>query len=362
MKSVTFHSGTCVKMGCMWIAPLTPAPSPHALTWESAWEWFQGGPLTVAAIVVGAALVRFLVHRFIDGMVAGLVARTARTARAERRPTSDTVDRTPTSELPVLRRKARLIGRNWAQTWQEVTPSQSLERQEQRVRTLGAVLRSIATVVIVLTAILMIGDQLGINITPILASASVGGVALAFGAQSLVKDFLSGMFMIFEDQYGVGDVIDTGDVIGTVEDVSLRVTKIRDFNGVLWYIRNGEILRVANRSQGWSMSIVDIPVSVSENMHRVLAIISGAIKNMDADPEWHDQLLEEPEVGGIESITAGVATVRITAKCAPNESGPVAREIRERVMAALSKEGIRLAQLPLTGLTQTQVLPKVTSS
>ncbi|MEO8555553.1 MAG: mechanosensitive ion channel domain-containing protein, partial [Actinomycetota bacterium] len=162
-----------------------------------------------------------------------------------------------------------------------------------------------------------------------------------FGAQSLVKDFLSGIFMILEDQYGVGDVIDTGEAIGTVEDVTLRVTRVRDFTGIVWYIRNGEIVRIGNRSQGWSTAVVDIPVGYSENLDVVLPLIRDVVHEMDASEDWSTRLLEEPVVAGVESIVGSVVTVRIIAKCAPNESFGVSREIRERVKIAFDQAGIR---------------------
>ena len=124
---------------------------------------------------------------------------------------------------------------------------------------MGSLLRSIVTFVVVTLAVLTVMALLGIPLGPLLASAGVAGVALGFGAQSLVKDFLSGIFMIIEDQYGVGDVIDTGEAIGTVEEVSLRITRLRDANGITWYVRNGEIIRIGNRSQGCSTAIVDMP-------------------------------------------------------------------------------------------------------
>ena len=170
--------------------------------------------------------------------------------------------------LPVVRRHARLAAR--ALEGPFVNP----ERQRQRVETLGSILRSLATVVIVIIAVLMIGEELGLNMAPVLASAGVGGVALGFGAQSLVKDFLSGMFMLAEDQYGVGDFIDTGEAVGTVEEVTLRVTRLRDAQGVIWYVRNGEIVRVANKSQGWSTAMVDIPVSALESPEHVIEAVS----------------------------------------------------------------------------------------
>lgn len=187
---------------------------------------------------------------------------------------------------------------------------------------------------------------LGLPLGPLLASAGVGGIALAFGAQSLVKDVLSGILMIIEDQYGVGDVIDTGEATGTVEDVTLRVTKVRDSSGVVWYVRNGGTVRIGNQSQGWSTAVVDIQVSYNESLDIVMALIREVARDLDGAPEWATRLLEEPVVAGVESMSGGVITIRIIAKCAPNENFPVPREIRERVKAALDTAGIRA---PLTG-------------
>lgn len=323
-------------MGAMHVAPLLTSPLLPSLDlgWSGLWRWAQGAPLRIVVIVLGAVATRWVLHRMINGFVHGLLLR-----RKSAAATSAT--RVDTEELPVIARGMRRASKIFSDP-----TVVSNARQEQRVRTLGAVLRSITTVVVAFVAILWICDELGLNVTPLLASASVGGVALGFGAQSMVKDFLSGMFMIIEDQYGVGDVVDTGQVTGTVVDISLRLTTIRDFNGVIWYIRNGEILRIANRSQGWSTALVDIPVPVTESMEKVMPIISRAVRGLDHDDEWGDRILDRPEVGGIESIVGGVATVRVIVKCAPNENVPVGREVRSRVMAALEQAGVSLPVTP----------------
>jgi small conductance mechanosensitive channel len=211
---------------------------------------------------------------------------------------------------------------------------------------MGAILKSTSTFVIFIMVLLTIMATLGLPLGPLLASAGVGGIALAFGAQTLVKDVLSGIFMIIEDQYGVGDVIDTGEAIGTVEDVTLRVTKVRDGSGVVWYVRNGGIVRIGNQSQGWSTAVVDIQVGYNESLDIVLPLIREVARELDGAPEWATRLLEEPVVAGVESMSGGVITIRIVAKCAPNESLPVSREVRERVKAALDAAGIRA---PLAG-------------
>ena len=181
---------------------------------------------------------------------------------------------------------------------------------------------------------------LGIDIAPLLASAGVIGVALGFGAQTLVKDYLSGIFMIIEDQYGVGDVVDVGPVIGTVEEVALRFTRLRDMSGVVWYVRNGEILRVANRSQGWTLAIVDIPIAYNENIDRVREIVDQVAVDMDEDPNYDELLLGKPTFAGVESVSGEAVVIRITAKAAPEQQVNVARTIRERMKLAFDRAGI----------------------
>ena len=214
---------------------------------------------------------------------------------------------------------------------------------------MGSLLRSIATFAIAVITVLTVMSLCGIPLAPLLASAGVGGVALGFGAQALVKDFLSGIFMILEDQYGVGDLIDTGEAVGTVEEVTLRVTRLRDPDGVVWYVRNGEIIRIGNRSQGWSTVLVDIPFSYREDVERVIGIIRTEVAKIDKEPHWSQVLREELQVLGVESITGGTVTVRILARCAPNENWGIQREIRRRVKEVFDREGIAGPPIPTVG-------------
>ncbi len=315
------------------------APSaPPSLTWASAIEWFLGIPLQILVILLGAWLIRWLIHRAIDRLVASLVERHA----GGDTTTMGAVDPTPTAQLPVLRRYGRKAGRVISRSGLVAT-----ERQRARVETLGSVLRSIASILVWGTAVLMIGDALNINMGPVLASAGVGGVALGFGAQSLVKDFLSGTFMILEDQYGVGDFIDTGDVQGTVEEVTLRVTRLRDLEGVIWYVRNGEIVRIANRSQGWNTATIDIPVSPRESSEKVIEVLREVASNMYDDPVWRRKLLSPPSVAGVESVTGTSLTIRTFAKCQTNTHWAVQREFRERGVTALDAAGVRGPIVPV---------------
>jgi len=181
-----------------------------------------------------------------------------------------------------------------------------------------------------------------VDIAPIVASAGILGVALGFGAQSLVKDFLSGIFMIFEDQYGVGDVVDLGEAVGTVEAVGLRVTRIRDVNGTVWFVRNGEIVRVGNQSQNWGRLLVDIVVAPSEDLVRVRRVLTEVAEDLWADEDLAGVLVEQPEFWGVEAMTAEGITLRMTVKTAPTEQARVARELRSRVKARFDHEGIAM--------------------
>ncbi len=214
-------------------------------------------------------------------------------------------------------------------------------RHAARAATMGSLLRSVTNVTVAVLTVLTVMAILNIPLTPILASAGVGGVALGFGAQSLVKDYLSGIFMIVEDQYGVGDLVDLGEASGTIEDVGLRVTRLRDSSGQVWYIRNGEIVRVGNQSQGWSTAIVDIPVDSGENSTRVIEVLEGVCREVYADPDYAKVLLEAPNVVGVQSVEAGRMTIRITAKTQPNQQFGVQRAILDRELQALKDAGIK---------------------
>lgn len=281
---------------------------------QQVWDWFTGDPLLILVTVIAALVLRWLILRSIGRVVRVTIARSdARRAKEPGR-----------------------AGRVLAQA-----TGLAHERHLQRTLTMGSLLRSMVTFIVGLITVLTVMAIIGLPLAPLLASAGVGGVALGFGAQSLVKDFLSGIFMILEDQYGVGDVIDTGEATGTVEEVSLRVTRLRDGTGVVWYIRNGEIIRIGNKSQGWATALVDIPVSYTENLERVIPLIREVVHALDTEAAWQDVLLEEPNVVGVESISGNTVTIRVIAKTAPEQQYGVSREIRERVKAAFDAHGIK---------------------
>ncbi len=222
------------------------------------------------------------------------------------------------------------------------------ERRNPRANALGSVLSNAASVTIFGIAIVIILGDLGLNLAPILASAGVLGVAIGFGAQNVVQDFLAGIFMLLEDQYGVGDVVAVGNVTGTVEGVSLRITRLRDVNGVLWHIRNGTISQSGNESQGWARAVVDFPVAYDRDIPRVRRILTATAADMWQEPDWHGVILEAPEVWGVQELSTDQIVVRLAARTAPQRQWEVARELRERLKSALDTAG-RDDQAPRSG-------------
>jgi small conductance mechanosensitive channel len=214
------------------------------------------------------------------------------------------------------------------------------ERRRQRAEALASVLRPAASLIIFGIAFVMILGDVGLDVTPVLASAGVLGVALGFGAQSLVQDFLAGIFMLMEDQYGVGDVITVGNVTGTVEAVSLRITRVRDISGVAWHIRNGTISQAGNESHGWARAVVDFPVPYLSDVARVREVIQDAATAMWEEPVWREVILERPEIWGVQDLSLDTVVLRVTARTSPMRRWAAARELRERLMAALVAAGL----------------------
>lgn len=301
-------------------------------TWDQLIDWLGGVPLTVLLVLV----ITLVAQVFVNRVIRRAVQRAARTGARTR--------------LAAEKRNARTI---------ELTEILMGERREQRAESIGQLLRSAATLTIWTIGILTILTRLGIDIGPLLASAGVLGVALGFGAQAMVKDYLAGIFVILEDQYGVGDLVDVGPVVGTVEEVTLRITRLRDLSGVVWYVRNGEIMRVANRSQGWTMATIDIPVAYDEDLERVRKIVESVAVDMDDDPAFDDMLLGRPEWAGVEQVSGDAVFVRIIAKTAPEQQAPISRELRERIKLAFDRAGIRVPILarPFSGPSTTPQKP-----
>jgi len=214
------------------------------------------------------------------------------------------------------------------------------ERSAQRARTIGSVLRSIASVVIGTAAAVMVLAEFNINLSPILASAGIVGLAVGFGAQNLVRDFLSGMFMLLEDQYGVGDIVDVGVASGEVEAVGLRITTLRDGNGTVWYVRNGEILRVGNKTQGYAIAVVDLPVGHSADLDQATALIGRVAAERVAGEDIAPDVLEPPEVLGVERVVTEGITLRLTVRVNPGKQFAVQRALNAAITSALDAAGV----------------------
>lgn len=281
---------------------------------DTALDWFVATPGTIILIVFVGLLFRWFVNRSIDRVV----------ARASK------------GSLPSVIANSRA-----GDFLSDLRPGNN-ERRKQRALTMGSLLKSISTGLILAVVIVMVLAQLSVNIAPIIASAGIIGVAFGFGAQNLVKDFLAGIFMILEDQYGVGDVVDLGEATGVVEAVGLRVTRLRDVNGTVWYVRNGEVLRVGNQSQNWARTVLDITVGYEADLDQVQTILQEEATAMFEDAKFHDVIIEAPEVWGVERFDKDGAVVRVVLKTAPLEQWQVARAMRQRIKSRFDTAGIRI--------------------
>jgi small-conductance mechanosensitive channel len=270
---------------------------------------YQG--LRIAFVIVLALLFRFILHRVINKIT----------------------ERAATASLPVAAN-----GR--AHRAAAAVHMGGTERREQRARALGSILRSGVSIVVFGIATLTVLGDLGVNLTPLLLSTTVLGVALGFGAQNLVRDYLAGILMLVEDHYGVGDTINLKDATGTVEAMTLLTTRLRDVNGVVWHVRNGTIESVGNESQGWSRAVIDYPVPYEEDLGRIRTLMEQAAGSLFTERGWRKLMLEKPEVWGAQELSGREVTMRIVAKTAPMRQWEVARELRARVKAALDAAGV----------------------
>jgi small-conductance mechanosensitive channel len=279
-----------------------------------AYNWFVATPGAIILILFVGLLFRWFVNRSIDRLV----------ARASKGTVPSVIANTKAGEFLA-----------------DLHPGNT-ERRKQRAATMGSLLKSITTGIVLAIVIVMVLAQLSVNVAPIIASAGIVGVAFGFGAQNLVKDFLAGIFMILEDQYGVGDVVDLGEASGVVEAVGLRVTRLRDVNGTVWYCRNGEVIRVGNQSQNWARTVLDITVSYDADLDQVQSILQAEATAMYEDPAFHDVIIEAPEVWGVERFDKDGAVVRVVLKTAPLQQWLVARAMRQRIKARFDEAGIRI--------------------
>ncbi|MBV8949490.1 MAG: mechanosensitive ion channel family protein [Actinobacteria bacterium] len=258
--------------------------------------------------------------------------------------------------ISALRRRSGL-------SWLDTGPVPNA-RRVQRADTVGALVSSIVGVAIWAMAVVSVLDVLGVALGPIIAGAGIVGVAIGFGSQSLVKDFLTGIFMLIEDQYGVGDVIDAGVASGTVEGVSLRTTRLRDVEGVVWHVPNGTIARVGNKSQQWSRALVDVIVPPGADLRRAIEVIKETAADLWHDPDFGRLMMEAPEVWGVEDVAVDQVKIRVVAKTQPLEQWRVGRELRIRIALALQSAGITASttttdpkQAPAANTTESSATP-----
>lgn len=310
---------------------MTNPCEPTSNSCNVVWDWTSnetaalladvvfGRAMVIIGLFLGGLILRWLIHKSIDRLV-----KRAEQGMLPTRLSNVTIGSTSLADA---------VG---------VLEGEYAERRVQRARAMGSLLKSIVTGTIMTLVVLVSLAELNLDITPLIASAGIAGVALGFGAQSLVKDFLAGLFMIFEDQYGVGDTVDLGEASGVVEAVSLRITRLRDVNGAVWYVRNGEILRVGNQSQNWARIPVDVAVSYTEDLLKVTRVLEDLAHEMWTDEDFDGLLIEQPEVMGVEQVVGDVVTIRVMLKTKALEQFAIARKFRERAKVRLEHEGVEV--------------------
>lgn len=267
--------------------------------------------LILIVAIVGRALLLVSVKRVVAGVVSGVKSEAKAVAIDEDSPLA----------------KARVV---------------------QRTKTIGSVLSNFITWGIALISVTMILNELGVEVGALIAGAGILGAAVGFGAQSLVRDLISGLFIVFEDQYGVGDVVDLGEVKGAIEQVGLRVTQVRDVEGTLWYVRNGEILRVGNKSQGFTRVLIDLAFEPGVDLEKAKTTLLASALKVSKSKLHGNQMIGDAEVWGIQSISGDSIVIRMVQQVAPKSGDDVARAIRAEVAAALKTAKLPLASSGVT--------------
>ncbi len=288
---------------------------------DFTWTLLTGKIVPIIIIIVVVLVVRWLLHFVIRRVVNRIVSGVKKTQNVD--------DTQALSASPLA--AVRLV---------------------QRSRTLGSVLSNVVNIILFVVTVLLIVNVVDKTILGsfTLLTAAIGA-GLGFGAQKLVGDVLNGLFMVMEDQLGVGDIVDLGPATGMVETVGIRVTQLRDVNGILWFVRNGEILRVGNTSQGWARVIIDVSVPSGTDTSAAEETIRTTALSLTSEVKWRALLLDKPEVWGLESITADSAILRLTVKTRSSTKDDVARELRMRLKEAFDEQEIQLPGLTSTVLT-----------
>ena len=313
----------------MFFADVPPEETPLSVDfwaglaqfWADNWGIIVGKLVSIVVIIAFAFLIRWVLHFVIDRVVTRIITG--------------------------VKRK------------QDVTDTQALQasplaavRLVQRTRTLGTLLTNVVNVTLFIIVVLLIVNTISEAILGSFALLTAAiGAGLGFGAQNIVKDVLNGLFMVVEDQLGVGDVVDLGPATGIVEDVQIRITKVRDVNGTLWFVRNGEILRVGNMSQGWARVILDLAVPYDTDVEAIEAEILRTAVELSQSGKWRSRVLEKPEVWGLESISDEALFIRIVMKVRTSAKDDIARELRMRLKRSLDAMDVKLPSLTSVVLT-----------
>lgn len=304
--------------------PLSPANAAETVGGLQA--WLLGPGLRILIILIVAGVLRVA--------IGWLIRRTVRTLS-----TSQEKLRSATTGL--LRRAER---DEPARARERALAELASNRREQRARTLSSVLRNLATVLVWGIAAAMILSELGIDIGPLLAGVGVVGLAAGIGAQTIIKDVIAGVMMLFEDLVGVGDLVDLEYATGTVENVTLRVTQLRDADGTLWTVRNGEVIRIGNKSLGWSNAVVKLSMAPAVSYRRVREVLEDVGAEFSQDSEWAPLVLDAPSVGRVESVDASQFTLRMTVKIVPGKQWDVETELRRRIRQRFAEEALPFAR------------------
>ncbi len=270
-------------------------------------EWLLDGPLAILLIVVAAAVASVVARRYVRRTVRRLIS-------------------------PEGTATARRLGRF----------SRPDPRRSSRATSISNVVGSTLTVLIWTVALILIIGELGFDLGPFIAGAGIAGVALGFGAQSLVKDCIAGLFMLIEDQYGIGDVVDLGEAVGEVEAVTLRTTVLRGIDGTVWHVPNGEVKRVGNKSQLWSVAVVDVEVAYDSDLDQTRELMLSTAREVTTSEEWKADVLEEPTVLGVEALGADGITMRMIIKTSPGSQWALQRQLRESFKSSFDAAGIEI--------------------
>ena len=327
-------------------------PFPDLGMSDTTQEWLVEKPVMIVVYVLLALAVRWLLHRGIDRVTTPTADGTTPRLMPRRRRKTDVGTTIDVEEHDDERREVSadesggLIAESLKKSTRRKPAEQAMsdrkraERRAQRMATIGSVLKSLVSFVVLVWVVLQTLAILGVNVAPFIASAGIVGVALGFGAQALVRDFLSGIFMLFEDQYGVGDWVDLGEAEGTVESVGLRITSLRDLHGTLWYCRNGDIMRVGNYSQDFGVAFLEIPVSYGADVDRACDIAIETAKRAAREEPIRSNLISGPELAGVNELGADSWSLRMTAVTHANTQWATERELRRRIRNAFDEAGI----------------------